>query len=171
MDKNFNELLKKIYALLQPLGYRKEASNYRLFCSDGLCRIISIQRNKWNTNEQCEFLINIGVYFEKGDTVSKRNFKEYDCQIRKRVDNEKCGKSEWWYLDYNTTIDELLKSIEPIFLYIKEWFSLFPSKEMTIHKINKRFSKTGLKYYNNRRKQHKTRQFRTMTVQMPDMTF
>ena len=135
MDKNFNELLKKIYALLQPLGYRKEASNYRLFCSDGLCRIISIQRNKWNTNEQCEFLINIGVYFEKGDTVSKRNFKEYDCQIRKRVDNEKCGKSEWWYLDYNTTIDELLKSIEPIFLYIKEWFSLFPSKEMTIHKI------------------------------------
>ena len=92
MDKNFNELLKKIYALLQPLGYRKEASNYRLFCSDGLCRIISIQRNKWNTNEQCEFLINIGVYFEKGDTVSKRNFKEYDCQIRKRVDNEKCEK-------------------------------------------------------------------------------
>ncbi len=37
--------------------------------------------------------------------------------------------------------------------------------------ICKRFSKTGLKYYNNRRKQHKTRQFRTMTVQMPDMTF
>lgn len=128
MDKNFDELLKKIYALLQPLGYRKEASNYRLFCSDGLCRIISIQRNKWNTNEQCEFLINIGVYFEKGDTVSKRNFKEYDCQIRKRVDNEKCGKSEWWYLDYNTTIDELLKSIEPIVadgLFCREIDGLF----------------------------------------------
>lgn len=40
-----------------------------------------------------------------------------------------------------------------------------------IFMICKRFSKTGLKYYNNRRKQHKTRQFRTMTVQMPDMTF
>lgn len=37
--------------------------------------------------------------------------------------------------------------------------------------ICKRFSKTGLKYYNNRRKQYKTRQFRTMTVQMPDMAF
>ena len=135
MDKKFNELLKKIYALLQPLGYRKEATNYRLFCSDGLCRIINIQRNKRNTNEQCEFLINIGVYFEKGDTVSKRNFKEYDCQIRQRVANEKCGKSEWWYLDCNSTIDELLKSMEPTFLYIEEWFSLFPSKEMTIHKI------------------------------------
>lgn len=40
-----------------------------------------------------------------------------------------------------------------------------------IRKICKRFSKTGLKYYNNRRKQYKTRQFRTMTVQMPDMAF
>jgi len=40
-----------------------------------------------------------------------------------------------------------------------------------IQKICKRFSKTGLKYYNNRRKQYKTRQFRTMTVQMPDMAF
>lgn len=41
----------------------------------------------------------------------------------------------------------------------------------TIQQICKRFSKTGLKYYNNRRKQYKTRQFRTMTVQMPDMAF
>lgn len=73
MDKNFNELLKKIYALLQPLGYRKEASNYRLFCSDGLCRIISIQRNKWNTNEQCEFLINIGVWEILFQSVILRN--------------------------------------------------------------------------------------------------
>lgn len=42
---------------------------------------------------------------------------------------------------------------------------------LIIHGICKRFSKTGLKYYNNRRKQYKTRQFRTMTVQMPDMAF
>lgn len=40
-----------------------------------------------------------------------------------------------------------------------------------IAEICKRFSKTGLKYYNNRRKQYKTRQFRTMTIQIPDMVF
>lgn len=135
MDKKFNELLKKMYEILKPLGYRKEASNYRLFFADGLCRIINVQRNKWNTNEQCEFLINIGVYFEKENIVSKRNFKEYDCQIRKRVNDEKCGKSEWWRLDCDTKIEELLKSIEPVFFYIEKWFALFPSKEMTIHKI------------------------------------
>lgn len=48
---------------------------------------------------------------------------------------------------------------------------LLLDSELSVHIIHKRFSKTGLKYYNNRRKQHKTRQFRTMTVQMPDMTF
>ena len=135
MDKKFNELLKKIYEILKPLGYRKEASNYRLFCADGLCRIINVQRNRWNTSEQCEFFINIGVYFEKENIISMRNFKEYDCQIRKRVDNEKYGKSEWWRLDCDTPIEELLKSIEPVFFYIEKWFALFPSKEMTIHKI------------------------------------
>lgn len=53
----------------------------------------------------------------------------------KRVDGEKCGKSEWWRLDCDTKIEELLKSIEPVFFYIEKWFALFPSKEMTIHKI------------------------------------
>ncbi len=51
MDKKFNELLRKIYEILKPLGYRKEASNYRLFSADGLCTIINLQKNKWNTNE------------------------------------------------------------------------------------------------------------------------
>ena len=88
MEEKYKELLKKLYAILKPLGYRKEASDYRLFRPDGLAQIVNIQRNKNNTAQCCMFTINIGVYFEKGDVLSNRKFKEYDCQIRKRVKSE-----------------------------------------------------------------------------------
>ena len=65
MEEKYKELLKNLYAILKPLGYRKEASDYRLFRPDGLARIVNIQRNKNNTAQCCMFTINIGVYFEK----------------------------------------------------------------------------------------------------------
>lgn len=132
MNKKFNELLKKIHESLKPLGYRKEASNYRFFGTDGLCRIINFQRNKWNTNEQCEFVINIGVYFEKSNCISNRKFKEYNCQIRKRLDNREWAGIEWWHLDNSTDLEELLQDLKPAFSYIEEWFCCFPSKETVI---------------------------------------
>ena len=46
MEEKYKELLKYLYAILKPLGYRKEASDYRLFRPDGLARIVNIQRNK-----------------------------------------------------------------------------------------------------------------------------
>lgn len=135
MDKKFNELLRKIYEILKPLGYRKETSNFRFFGTDGLCRIINFQKNKWNSSEQCEFVINIGVYFEKDNGISNRKFKEYDCQIRKRVDNRKWAGIEWWPLDNSTDLEELLQNLKPVFLYIEEWFCLFSSKETVIRMI------------------------------------
>ena len=33
MEKKFNELLREIYKILKPLGYRKDGANYRLFKS------------------------------------------------------------------------------------------------------------------------------------------
>lgn len=135
MDKKFNELLRKIYEILKPLGYRKEASNYRFWGADGLCRIINLQRNKWNSNEQCEFVINIGVYFEKDSSVSNRKFKEYDCQIRKRLDKGEWTGGEWWYLDSETDVEKLLQNIKPVLLYIEKWFCFFPSKEAVIRMI------------------------------------
>ena len=39
MEEKYKELLKYLYAILKPLGYRKEASDYRLFRPDGLARI------------------------------------------------------------------------------------------------------------------------------------
>ena len=58
MEEKYKELLKKLYAILKPLGYRKEASDYRLFRPDGLAQIVNIQRNKNNTAQCCMFTIN-----------------------------------------------------------------------------------------------------------------
>lgn len=143
MDKKFKELLRKIYEILKPLGYQKETSNYRFFGADGLCRIINFQKNKWNTKEQCEFVINIGIYFEKDDCISNRKFREYDCQIRNRVDNRKWAGIEWWHLDDSTDVEELLQNLKPAFLYIEEWFSRFSSKETAICMI---LDRTAEKY-------------------------
>lgn len=131
MDKKFNELLMELHKILKPLGYRKEGANYRLFLSDGLCRIINLQKNRYNSKDKCEFVINIGVYFEKADAIEKRKFKEYDCQIRKRLD---C-KDEWWRLDSKTEIGEILQNLKGTLREIDEWFSLFPSKESVIRSI------------------------------------
>jgi len=117
------------------MHYRKEASNFRLFCTDGLCRIINFQKNKWNTNEQCEFVINIGIYIEKEVLILNQKFKEYDCQIRKRVDNRELADSEWWHIDSGTDMEALLQNIKMSLEYIEKWFSTFPSRETVIRMI------------------------------------
>ena len=133
MEEKYKELLKKLYAILKPLGYRKEASDYRLFRPDGLAQIVNIQRNKNNTAQCCMFTINIGVYFEKGDVLSNRKFKEYDCQIRKRVKSEE--NEEWWIIENDTDMESLMESLQTILGHIEKWFDNFISKEETIHRI------------------------------------
>ncbi len=134
MDAQFKELLKQLYEILKPLGYRKEFSDFRLFRADGLCRIISFQKNKFNGNDKCEFVINVGVCFEKDNPVINRNFKEYDCPIRRRFDNSPSG-AEWWRLDNKTSAENLLPEMKDTLKCIEDWFSLFPSKETAVRMI------------------------------------
>lgn len=133
MEEKYKELLKRLYVILKPLGYRKEASDYRLFCPDGLAWIVNIQRNKNNTAQSCMFTINIGVYFEKGDVILNHKFKEYDCQIRKRV---KPGENEeWWIIENDTDMESLIENLQAVLKDIEKWFGNFTSKEETIHRI------------------------------------
>lgn len=149
MDKDFDGLLKGLYERLKPLGWRKDGANYRFFGTDGLCRIINLQRNRWNSAERCEFVINIGLYFEKGDTVQNRKFKEYDCLLRQRVDSTEYGGSEWWCL--NGENGELAAEIEPALRDMEDWFSHFPTKEATVRMIldgtAERYSHTNVMHY------------------------
>ena len=85
MEQEFKALLKQIHEeILKPLGYRKDGANFRLYGRDGLCRIINFQRNKWNSRDHLEFVINTGSYFEKNVRIERLKFKEYECALRGR---------------------------------------------------------------------------------------
>lgn len=151
MEEAFRALLKKLYEKLKPLGYRREAVNFRYFGADGLGRIISVQRNSRNADGCCEFVLNAGVYFEKGDTVLNRKFKEYDCQLRMRADKGGANGEEWWRLERESDAAAMLAEMEPALAEIEAWFALFPTKEETIRMIlsgtAERYSFTNVMHY------------------------
>lgn len=93
MEKNsknmFNELLTYCYvSVLKPLGWKKDGGNFRQYCDDGLCKIINFQKSRWNTSQECEFYINIGIYIEAGREVENKKFYEYECQYRNRTSSK-----------------------------------------------------------------------------------
>ena len=131
MDDKLKELLKRITELLRPLGYKKDALNYRFYGEDGLCKIVNIQRNRYNTKESLKFVINYGIYFEQETSIKNRKFKEYDCIIRNRIYNG----SAWWLIDESTDIDQLFCSVRKEMDQIFDMFHVFADKQTAINMI------------------------------------
>ena len=99
VESMYKKLISRIHReVLKPLGFKKENGNFRLYHPDGLCKLIHFQRSAWNDQDQCRFCINIGIYYETGDTVQNLKFKDYDCQIRNRAAcvSPKYAKDYWW---------------------------------------------------------------------------
>lgn len=89
MKNIFNELLLYCYlSVLKPLGWKKDGSNFRQYNNDGLCKIINFQKSKWNTSQECEFYINMGIYIEEVRKIEKKKFYEYECQFRNRASSK-----------------------------------------------------------------------------------
>ena len=130
MEQRFKVLLKEIHGILKPLGYRKDGANFRLYGEDGLCRIINFQRNKWNSKDHLEFVINTGSYFEKNTRIEHLKFKEYECALRSRVYPE--NGEHWWVLEASTDQEALLKSVRSAVLQALEEFEKYPDRESVI---------------------------------------
>lgn len=146
-EEKFEEILNKIYSVLKTLNFRKESCNFRKFEEDGLCKVINLQKNKWNTSNGLEFVINIGIYFTEDKKLINPKFKEYECMIRKRIEN----KGQWWEIDEETEVEAMFKDIEKHLNEILEWFNHFESKEATIQMILNgeadQYSDTEVFYY------------------------
>lgn len=127
----FNELLKRIHEFLKPLGYKKETLNFRLYQPDGLCKIINFQKSQWNTKEYLEFYINIGIYFEKNDTISNLKFKVFECVIEKRIASDNVR----WSINKNTDINILFESVKNALEESLEDWRNFNNKENAIQLI------------------------------------
>lgn len=131
MEQEFKALLKQIHEeILKPLGYRKDGANFRLYGRDGLCRIINFQRNKWNSRDHLEFVINTGSYFEKNVRIERLKFKEYECALRGRVYPE--NGDHWWALEASTDREALLESVRSAVLRALEEFESHPTRESVI---------------------------------------
>ena len=131
LDERYKELLRQVYEILKPLGYKKEASNFRQIYKGGLGKILNFQKSKWNTNNEIQFVLNAGVYFEKENVIQNFRFKESECQIRKRVN----GNDSWWVINESTDMEKLYESVKNSLSMILDLFSVFTDKETTIELI------------------------------------
>lgn len=113
MDEKYKELLKRLFELFKPLGYKKDGANFRLFQKNGIARIVNFQKSRYNTKDNLSFTINVGVYdCSKSDTLNLK-FKEYDCYIRERPAcvSSKYHKDIWWNITQQTDIDNLYQEL------------------------------------------------------------
>lgn len=111
MDKNFKELLKQLFTLLKPLGYKKDGQNFRLFQENGISRIINFQKSSFNTKDDLSFTVNVGVYDQ--NKAADPKFKEYDCQYRERPAcvSKRYGRDTWWQITPDTDMEALYQEL------------------------------------------------------------
>lgn len=133
MEARFRALLSRVHETLKPLGYGKDGANFRLYGGDGLCRIINFQKNRYNTREHLEFVINYGLYFEKEPEIQNRKFKEYECAERGRTHPD-AGDS-WWVLEPSTDQEALLESVRAGVAQALESMDAFPTRECLIEAL------------------------------------
>ena len=97
------------HRFLKQKGFKKNGSNFRRFFSDGTCQIINFQKSAFNSDGECRFTINVGLYFQKDMKNPDLRFKEYECQIRTRVTGiSKRYVGDYWWVLTEATDDERL---------------------------------------------------------------
>lgn len=132
VQKIFNDLISEIFnEYFKPLKWKKQGPNFRFFTDDGVAKIINFQRSKWNTKTECEFTVNYGMYFEKGDVIENKNFKEYDCQFRRRA----IHKKGWYRITGEKDVKRIKKMLLKVFKEANYYFDMVESKEQFITKI------------------------------------
>ena len=145
----FDEVFKKIYEILKPLGYKKDGLNFRVYQEDGLCKMINIQKSQFSSKESLVFYINIGIYLEKEEVISNPKFKIYDCILDRRIG----GNNSIWSIDETTDINKLFACVKESLEEIFEIFQEFDSREKTIQLI---LSNKTQKYFHPKTMKHNT---------------
>lgn len=135
-DAKFKDLLARLQKeILKQKGFKKSGSNFRLFLPDGTCKIINFQKSAYNSDGECRFTINIGLYFQKDLENPNLRFKEYECQIRTRVAgiSKRYFGDHWWVLTEVTDTERLYGELR---LLLEEdlllWLDQFSSRRDVI---------------------------------------
>ena len=104
-----------VTALLRAEGFKKKGRTYNRIVGDELIHVVNFQMGQYPIGNYVipgiresyygKFTVNLGVYLpyvsqlERG-SVAKRNYHEYDCEIRERLGTLAYGGQDvWWSLD------------------------------------------------------------------------
>lgn len=140
MDKTtdiaYRALLSRLQKeLLKSKGFKKSGNSFRLILPDGTSKIIHFQRSSYNSEEECRFTVNVGLYFQKDMENPNTHFKEYECQIRTRISriSKRYAGDHWWIL---TEVTDQEKLYAELFALLKEevlpWLDQFENRRDVI---------------------------------------
>ena len=136
VDTRFKEILSALHkTYLKPAGFKKTGSNFRLYLSDGLYKIINFQKSQFNSNGDCNFTMNIVLYFEKDLQNPNIQFKEYECVCRARVSDisPRYSRDQWWKLTESSSDTQLYTELEAVLSEdVLPWLEQFSSIEDAI---------------------------------------
>jgi len=135
-DRTFKDLLSRLQKeSLKAKGFKKSGNNFRLILPDGTSKLINFQKSAFNSDGECRFTINIGLYFQQDMDNPNLRFKDYECQIRTRVSgvSERYTGDHWWIItevtDAEKLYTELLRLMEEDIL---PWLDQFESRRDVI---------------------------------------
>ncbi len=94
-----------IAPLMKKAGYRKKAKTFWLD-RDDVIAVLNIQKSQWNSDNEADFYINVGLYWRKLQKFwslmhKGQHPKEYDCMIKRRFDTP-----DGWSVKPDTNIEE-----------------------------------------------------------------
>jgi len=152
---SLDEIQKAVFAILKPQGFKQKGRTFNRQIEKGLIQVINFQSGQYpigdyeipglKDNLYGKFTVNLGVCIEglyRFQWPDKKNtfYKEYDCQIRERLEPLMNGKDQWWPLvkDLDKTTNEIIQGLSTVGL---QWFE-------GINTLDKVIDKNGKQPYN-----------------------
>ncbi len=148
LNQKIKVLIRNIFEeVFKPMGFRQNGQNFRLYQDNGLCKIVNVQKYRYNHNKNCSLTVNIGLYFEKDTVIQNRNFYVSDCQIRMRPSHEYYGEEKWWSVNDDRSLEKFAKEVR---YYIENaalpWLNQFGCREDLIAEMLDRNSMKKYSY-------------------------
>jgi len=142
-----DKIQESVFDLLKPTGFKKKGRTFNREAEKGIYQVINFQSGEFPLSDKYvvpglrenlygKFTVNMGVCVEtlinyQSHGKIKPFYKEYECQIRRRLAALTKGKDFWW-----STSDDIENISEEIIDGFKkhgfEWFGLFDTKEKII---------------------------------------
>jgi hypothetical protein len=115
-SKIINDVLgNHVAPYLKALGFKKKAANFWRE-TDDFIDLVNVQKSQWNSADEAQFTLNLGIYWRDVQTEIQREAKsmppkELECTVFERLGALFAGNDFWWSVHSRTNADELGKEV------------------------------------------------------------